>query len=34
MLSSAGPMEIEGTVTVKGQDIQIALDNYNANKRR
>jgi TP901 family phage tail tape measure protein len=33
-VSNAGPMEIEGTVTVKGQDIQIALDNYNRNRRR
>ena len=33
-VSSVGPMEIEGTVTVKGQDIQIALDNYNRNRRR
>ena len=29
-----GQIELGGTVTVKGQDIQIALDNYNANKRR
>ena len=27
-------MEIQGTVTVKGQDLQIALDNYNKNKGR
>ena len=29
-----GPLEIEVTGTVKGQDLQIALDNYNANRRR
>ena len=32
--SAGGTMEIEGTVTVKGQDIQIALDNYNRNRKR
>ena len=32
--SAGGSVQIEGTVTVKGQDIQIALDNYNKNKRR
>lgn len=32
--SNVGAMELSGTVTVKGQDIQIALDNYNKNKRR
>lgn len=34
MKQGAGAMEITGTVTVKGQDLQIALDNYNRNKRR
>ena len=29
-----GQIELGGTVTVKGQDIQIALDNYNRNKGR
>jgi hypothetical protein len=29
-----GQIELGGTVTVKGQDIQIALDNYNNNRRR
>jgi TP901 family phage tail tape measure protein len=32
--SVGGTMEIQGTVTVKGQDIQIALDNYNKNRKR
>jgi TP901 family phage tail tape measure protein len=32
--SNAGAMELSGTVTVKGQDIQIALDNYNKNRKR
>ena len=27
-------MELSGTVTVKGQDLQIALDNYNRSKNR
>lgn len=27
-------MELSGTVTVKGQDLQIALDNYNKNRKR
>lgn len=34
MTQNAGSMEISGTVTVKGQDLQIALDNYNRNKTR
>lgn len=29
-----GQIELSGSVTVKGQDIQIALDNYNNNRRR
>ena len=29
-----GQIELSGNVTVKGQDIQIALDNYNNNRRR
>jgi TP901 family phage tail tape measure protein len=29
-----GQIELGGTVTVKGQDIQIALDNYNKNRKR
>ena len=29
-----GQMELVGTVTVKGQDLQIALDNYNRNRGR
>ena len=29
-----GQMELTGTVTVKGQDLQIALDNYNRNRGR
>lgn len=32
--TNAGTVEIAGTVTVKGQDIQIALANYHKNKRR
>ena len=32
--SVGGSMQLEGTVTVKGQDLQIALDNYNKNRRR
>jgi len=31
---SGGAVEVVGTVTVKGQDLQIALDNYNRNKTR
>lgn len=31
---NSGRMELSGTVTVKGQDLQIALDNYNRNKKR
>lgn len=31
---TAGTMELSGTVTVKGQDLQIALDNYNRNRGR
>jgi len=34
MRQGAGTMEITGTITVKGQDLQIALDNYNRNKGR
>lgn len=34
IVNNAGAMEIEGTVTVKGQDLQIALDNYNKNRTR
>jgi len=34
MPQGAGQMELSGTVTVKGQDLQIALDNYNRNKGR
>ena len=30
----SGQVELSGTVTVKGQDLQIALDNYNRNKGR
>ena len=29
-----GQIELSGNLTVKGQDIQIALDNYNNNRRR
>lgn len=29
-----GQIELGGTITVKGQDIQIALDNYNKNRKR
>ena len=32
--TNTGQMELSGTVTVKGQDLQIALDNYNRNKGR
>lgn len=32
--TNTGQMELSGTVTVKGQDLQIALDNYNRNKWR
>lgn len=31
---TTGAMELSGTVTVKGQDLQIALDNYNRNRGR
>jgi len=31
---ATGQMELSGTVTVKGQDLQIALDNYNRNRGR
>jgi len=32
--TNTGQMELSGTVTVKGQDLQIALDNYNRNRGR
>ena len=32
--TNTGQMELSGTVTVKGQDLQIALDNYNKNRKR